>query len=126
VFSIQSYETQIVIVEGDRAIRVFAITVRRINKQEVAELRRVTVARLAQERYRGEGPPYLKDGGRVLYPADQDTDGVTELYVRVIEAHWNTGSGNWATDANWNNGAQSLTITSGTLSTFRYTELSPT
>jgi Tol biopolymer transport system component len=50
------------------------------------------------------GLAFSPDGSRVMYAADQDTDGVTELYVRVIEAHWNTGSGNWATDASWNNG----------------------
>jgi hypothetical protein len=37
---------------------------------EVAAIRRVTVGKLAQERYHREGPPYIKDGGRVLYPAD--------------------------------------------------------
>ena len=47
---------------------------------------------------------FSPDSSRVLYIADQDTNNVTELYVRVIEAHWNTGSGNWATNANWNNG----------------------
>lgn len=35
--------------------------------QEVAEYRRTTVAALAQERYRGEGPPYIKAGRRILY-----------------------------------------------------------
>jgi hypothetical protein len=37
---------------------------------EVAERRRMKESSLAQERYRGEGPPYVKDGARVLYPAD--------------------------------------------------------
>lgn len=37
---------------------------------EVAERRRMKETSLAQERYRGEGPPYVKDGQRVLYPAD--------------------------------------------------------
>ena len=46
---------------------------------------------------------FSPDGSRVLYQADQDTDGVNEIYVRVIEAEWNAGSGNWATDSNWNN-----------------------
>lgn len=37
---------------------------------ETAERRRTTVGQLAQERYRGEGPPYVKSGVKVLYPLD--------------------------------------------------------
>jgi hypothetical protein len=42
---------------------------------EVAAIRRMKEASLAQERNRmkhhgGDGPPYVKDGGRVLYPRD--------------------------------------------------------
>jgi hypothetical protein len=37
---------------------------------EVAERRRMKESSLAQERYRNEGPPYVKDGARVLYPAE--------------------------------------------------------
>lgn len=36
--------------------------------KEVAEIRRMTPASLAAERYRGEGPPYIASGNRVLYP----------------------------------------------------------
>lgn len=35
--------------------------------QEVAEFRRTTVATLAQERYRGAGPKFVKLGKRVFY-----------------------------------------------------------
>jgi hypothetical protein len=38
---------------------------------EVADRRRKTTQALANERKRGEGPPYVKDNGRVLYPADE-------------------------------------------------------
>lgn len=34
---------------------------------EIAEYRRMTVAALAQERYAGSGPPYIKANRRVLY-----------------------------------------------------------
>jgi hypothetical protein len=42
---------------------------------EVAEMRRMKEQSLAQERFRmkkkgGDGPPYIKDGARVLYPLD--------------------------------------------------------
>ena len=39
--------------------------------KEVAEIRRRTEAALAHERKRGDGPPYVHDGRRVLYPADE-------------------------------------------------------
>ncbi len=42
-----------------------------LTPREAAAARRVTVNHLANERSRGEGPPYAKLGGRVLYPADQ-------------------------------------------------------
>lgn len=40
---------------------------------EVAALRRMKEDSLAQERFRKPyaGPPYVKDGGRVLYPRDR-------------------------------------------------------
>lgn len=34
---------------------------------EVAEFRRTTVATLAQERYKGSGPKYVKLGKRIFY-----------------------------------------------------------
>lgn len=34
---------------------------------EVAKYRHTTVDRLAQERYLGKGPAYIKDGRRILY-----------------------------------------------------------
>ena len=39
--------------------------------REAAAVRRVTVNHLANERSRGEGPPFAKLGGRVFYPADE-------------------------------------------------------
>ncbi|QDQ98113.1 helix-turn-helix transcriptional regulator [Tomitella fengzijianii] len=35
--------------------------------EEVADFRRVTVSTLAQERYRGNGPKFMKLGRRVFY-----------------------------------------------------------
>lgn len=35
--------------------------------QEVAAFRRTTVQKLAQERYLGIGPAYVKDGRKILY-----------------------------------------------------------
>ncbi|HEY7009070.1 MAG TPA: helix-turn-helix domain-containing protein [Jatrophihabitantaceae bacterium] len=46
------------------------MTARYLKPREVAEIRRMSVSSLAQERYHGEGPPYVKDGARVLYPED--------------------------------------------------------
>jgi len=45
---------------------------------EVAEMRRMKEQSLAQERYRGDGPPYVKDGARVLYPLDLLEDWLDE------------------------------------------------
>lgn len=42
-----------------------------LTTREAASVRRVTVNHLANERSRGCGPPYIKDGGRILYPADK-------------------------------------------------------
>lgn len=42
-----------------------------LTPKEVGEMRRRSEAALAQERKRGNGPPYVKDGQRVLYPADE-------------------------------------------------------
>jgi hypothetical protein len=55
---------------------VNALTKRReyLTTAEVAEMRRMKEQSLAQERFRmkhgGDGPPYVKDGARVLYPLD--------------------------------------------------------
>jgi hypothetical protein len=38
---------------------------------ETADLRRRTPQALANERARGEGPPYIRDGNKILYPADE-------------------------------------------------------
>jgi hypothetical protein len=44
---------------------------RYLTAKEVAEIRRKTEQALAHERNRGEGPPWVRDGARVLYPADE-------------------------------------------------------
>jgi hypothetical protein len=38
-----------------------------LTESQLAEFRRVTKQTLRNERLRGDGPPYLKVGGRVLY-----------------------------------------------------------
>lgn len=42
-----------------------------LTSKEVAAIRRKSQPALSQERKRGKGPPYIIDGGRVLYPADE-------------------------------------------------------
>ena len=42
-----------------------------LTADEVAERRRKTPQALANERKHGEGPPYVKDNGRILYPEDE-------------------------------------------------------
>lgn len=37
---------------------------------QVAKIRGRTTQALTMERQRGEGPPYIVDGGRILYPED--------------------------------------------------------
>jgi hypothetical protein len=37
----------------------------------VAKLRHKTQPALVQERKRGEGPPFVRDNGRILYPEDE-------------------------------------------------------
>lgn len=48
---------------------------------EVAEYRRTNVRVLAQERYEGKGPAYIKDGRRVLY-AWADVEAYMEANTR--------------------------------------------
>jgi hypothetical protein len=57
---------------------------------EVAGMRRMKEASLAQERFRmmnegGDGPPFIKDGGRVLYPSDL-LEAWLERRLRVSES----------------------------------------
>lgn len=49
---------------------------------EVAELRRMKATSLAAERYRGDGPPYITSGNRVLYPRDELELWLAEQVVR--------------------------------------------
>jgi hypothetical protein len=44
---------------------------RYLTAREVAEIRRKNESALAKERERGEGPPWIRDGARVLYPEDE-------------------------------------------------------
>ncbi|MDX1964274.1 MAG: hypothetical protein SFX18_14060 [Pirellulales bacterium] len=50
------------------------------------------------------GLQFSADGSLVLYNADQDTDGVFELYTRIVKQTWNGGSGSWNTGSNWQHG----------------------
>jgi len=43
---------------------------------------------------------FSPDGRRVLYRADQETDGVNELFVRIIRNE-STGGGNWDSGSTW-------------------------
>jgi Tol biopolymer transport system component len=56
----------------------------------------------------GDVSPYetrvSPDGSRVIYNADQEVDGVNNVYMRVIEAKWTGGNGSWDTATKWNNG----------------------
>jgi hypothetical protein len=48
------------------------MTAQMLTVAQVADLRRMTPNGLASERYRRQGPPYVRSGHRtVLYPADQ-------------------------------------------------------
>ena len=49
-----------------------ATTMKRyLTAKETAEVRRKSEPALSQERKRGTGPPYVIDGGRILYPEDE-------------------------------------------------------
>src|SRR6185503_2304802 len=41
------------------------------------------------------------DGTRVILAADALTDGVLELFSRVISQHWTTSGGSWDSAGNW-------------------------
>jgi hypothetical protein len=53
-----------------------------LTSKEVAELRRKSESSLSQERKRGTGPPYIHDGGRVLYPADELQEWLDDRTIR--------------------------------------------
>lgn len=42
-----------------------------LTSAQVAAIRRKTPQALAMERARNEGPPYIQDGGRILYDEDE-------------------------------------------------------
>jgi hypothetical protein len=45
-----------------------------LKPREAAKLRRTTTNQLAQERYLGRGPRFIKDGRRILYSRDEILD----------------------------------------------------
>jgi Tol biopolymer transport system component len=47
------------------------------------------------------GLQFSPDGSRVLYLADQTTDNVAEIFVRVVRLRWDTAGGSWDAAANW-------------------------
>jgi hypothetical protein len=53
-----------------------------LTAKEVSELRRKTEAALTKERQRGDGPPWVKDNGRVLYPEDELEQWLAERVIR--------------------------------------------
>lgn len=44
---------------------------RYLTAAEVAKERRKTEGALSKERKRGQGPPWIQDNGRILYPEDE-------------------------------------------------------
>ena len=54
---------------------------RYLTAKEVARLRRKTESALSKERERGEGPPWVRDGARVLYPEKELERYLTERTV---------------------------------------------
>jgi Tol biopolymer transport system component len=51
-----------------------------------------------------ESIQFSPDSSRVLYRADQDTNGVYELYTRKLFQEWNVASGQWDEPGNWDQG----------------------
>ena len=51
-----------------------------------------------------DGLQFSPDGTRVLYLADQDTDGVFEIFTRVVSQGWSAASGQWDGAGNWDQG----------------------
>ena len=49
---------------------------------EAATILRTTPASLAGRRHRGTSPPYIKDGSRVLYDADELRKWLTDRTIR--------------------------------------------
>jgi hypothetical protein len=52
-----------------------------LTPKETAVLRRTTTGHLANDRSRGLGPPYVKLGGRIFYPAAQLREYITAHIV---------------------------------------------
>jgi hypothetical protein len=60
-------------------------TPKNLTPKEVGEIRRKSEAALAQERKAGQGPPWRKDNGRVLYPADELEEYLERITVRPAQ-----------------------------------------
>jgi hypothetical protein len=56
--------------------------------RETATARRTTTGHLANERSRGLGPPFVKLGGRVFYPAEELAEYIRE---RIVDPARRTG-----------------------------------
>ncbi len=52
-----------------------------LTTEEVAQFRRCSIRKLEDERSRGRGPAYLRDGGRILY-RKRDVDAWVEVNLR--------------------------------------------
>jgi len=57
---------------------------RLLTAQEVAEILRTTPGHLANQRMRGEGPPYLKFSRRVLYDVKELEQWLERHRVRTV------------------------------------------
>jgi hypothetical protein len=57
-----------------------------LTPKQVAAIRQKSEPALVQERKRGIGPPFIRDGGRILYPED-------DLYAWLDARRVNTNIG---------------------------------
>ena len=57
---------------------------RYLTAREAAEIRRKSEPALSQERKRCIGPPFIRDGGRVLYPEDKLMAWLDDRLVETI------------------------------------------
>lgn len=57
-----------------------------LTPRQVAAIRRKSEPALVQERKRGIGPPFVRDGGRILYPEDELYEWLEARLVRTDSA----------------------------------------
>lgn len=57
-----------------------------LTAREVAAIRRKSEPALVAERQRGIGPPFILDGGRVLYPEDKLYEWLEQRLVDTTQA----------------------------------------